>query len=102
MLMYSVTVYVDRDCEEKWRHWMAETHIGDVMATGCFEGARFYRLTEGEGDRAGYRIDYQCADESRYREYAAQYAAALQKDHAERFAGRCRADRAIGALIRGY
>ena len=36
MYIYNVTVNVSDDVHIEWLKWMKETHIPDVMKTGCF------------------------------------------------------------------
>jgi len=99
MILYSVTVFVDHEIEPAWRDWMAERHIPDVLASGYFYEARFYKLLESESERAAYRIDYRAENLATYRAYAAEAAPALQEEHHRKFAGRVEAARALAELI---
>jgi hypothetical protein len=44
MLLYNVTVGVDKDIETEWLEWMKEKHIPDVMKTGMFESSKIYKV----------------------------------------------------------
>ncbi len=36
MIIYNVTVNVEKEVEEVWVNWMKETHIPEILATGLF------------------------------------------------------------------
>jgi hypothetical protein len=42
-----------------------------------------------------YVLQYRCASIDEYHRYRDNFAAAMQKDHTDRFAGRCRASRQL-------
>ena len=44
MLLYNVTVSIDKSIKEDWVSWMKKKHIPDVMNTGCFLEARIARV----------------------------------------------------------
>ena len=51
MIIYSVTVSVEKGIHEDWLSWMKETHIPDVMSTGYFTENLITRvLTTAEGE----------------------------------------------------
>ena len=97
MIIYNVTVAIDRDVEHDWLAWMREVHIPDVMATGYFED---YLLSKRIDPASGaavatYDIDYYCASLDRYHAYAKDAAPALQREHTARYEGRFSASRRL-------
>jgi hypothetical protein len=61
MIIYNVTVKIDTAYHEEWLKWMKETHIPDVMRTGCFTENRMLKvLTGDEPDGSTYSIQYTC------------------------------------------
>ncbi len=36
MIIYSVTVVINKDVEDSWLKWMKDKHIKDVLKTGYF------------------------------------------------------------------
>lgn len=86
MIIYNVTVNIDHDAAADWLRWMKEIHIPQVMATGKFNSYRIARLI-GDHDSGGitYAIQYECESMQQYELYQSENAAALQKDHAERY-----------------
>ena len=44
MLLYNMTIAIDRDAEQTWKSWMTEQQIPAVEATGIFSKAMFFRV----------------------------------------------------------
>ncbi|MEM9325956.1 MAG: DUF4286 family protein [Bacteroidota bacterium] len=87
MLVYNVTVNIDPDVEEEWKVWMKDVHIPEVLATNRFNGSKFLKLlTESpEATGATYAIQYFAATIDDVEQYLNHDAAALQKDHTDKF-----------------
>ena len=95
MIIYSVTVTIEPAIEREWLDWMRRTHVPDVLRTGCFTGATIYKMFEATTDEQTYVIQYQCSAMAEYHRYRDDFAAAVQKEHSDRFSGRFRASRQI-------
>jgi hypothetical protein len=48
MIIYNVTIKVDKTIADEWLNWLKDEHIADVTGTGCFTNARYY---EAAGSR---------------------------------------------------
>lgn len=88
MLIYNVTVQVEREIAPEWLHWMREVHIPDVLATGQFLSNEIFRVLDDREDVETYAIQYRCADMAALERYQSEFAAALQADHRRRYEGR--------------
>jgi hypothetical protein len=95
MIIYSVTVTIEAAIESEWLDWMRGIHVPDVLRTDCFAGATIYKLVEPKSDDPTYVIQYRCSAMEEYQGYRDRFAAALQKEHSDRFGGRFRASRQI-------
>src|SRR5947208_9562318 len=95
MIIYSVTVTIETAIEREWLNWMRRVHVPDVLETDCFAGATIYKLVEPRGDEPTYVIQYRCPSMEGYQRYRDDFAAALQKEHSDRFSGCFRASRQI-------
>jgi Domain of unknown function (DUF4286) len=95
MIIYNVTVAVEAAMVREWLDWMRRVHVPDVLRTGCFERATIYKLLEPKSDEPTYVIRYRCPSMEGYQRYRDYFAAALQKEHSDRFSGRFRASRQI-------
>lgn len=80
MIVYNITIKVDWSVSQDWLTWMQETHIPDVLNTGCFDKYQFVRLLQvDETDGPTYAIQYYAASLSKY-DYYLQHYAPLQKE----------------------
>src|ERR1700756_1028187 len=95
MIIYSVTVAIEAGIEAEWLDWMRRVHVPDVLRSGCFAGATIYKQAEPRSDEPTYVIQYECSSMQEYQRYRDNFAAALQKEHTDRFSGRFRAFRQI-------
>lgn len=86
MILYNVTVKLDRDIEEDWLRWMKEVHIPDLMKTGLFLDYRFLHVEDGAADSGNtYAIQYWLNNMEDFHRYQKEYAAELQAAHSRRY-----------------
>ncbi|PSL04284.1 DUF4286 family protein [Cecembia rubra] len=86
MLLYNVTVNIEKDAEKDWVIWMKETHIPDVLATGMFFENRFYKiLHDSEDGSVNYSVQYFSDSMDKILEYQKVYAPKLQQDTKDKF-----------------
>lgn len=79
MLIYNVTVKVDKGIAADWLWWMRNEHIPEIMATGCFTRHQIVQLLE-QDDSEGptYAIQYHSPDQDHYERYIEEFADALR------------------------
>lgn len=87
MILYNVTCHLSESMLDEWLDWMLETHIPEVMATGCFTDYRVMRLLNNAGDDEGVNIaiQYTAGSLADYERYRDQFAPALQQKTRERY-----------------
>ncbi len=95
MITYRVEITIEPEIESEWVEWMKRVHVPDVLRTGCFLECRMLKVLESEGAEPIYVMQYHCRSLDEYQRYRDQFAAALQKEHSDRFAGRFRGSRQI-------
>jgi hypothetical protein len=80
MIIYNVTVKVDKSAESDWLNYM-QKHIQDVLNTGCFTGYRMCRLLDQpELDDPTFTIQYECESKAILNIYLDKHAPALRDD----------------------
>ena len=90
MILYNVTVNVEKGIEENWVKWMKETHIPEILATGLFHDYKMLRLlneTEGEGET--YAIQYFTDGLDKLEQYMTKEAPRLRDEHNRKFQDKC-------------
>jgi hypothetical protein len=81
MLIYNITTMVEPDIAPLWLSWMQESHIPEVMASGCFDSYKLVRLLEtDETQGLTYAVQYHAPDRASYDRYAADFAPGLQRE----------------------
>lgn len=96
MIVYSVTVKPDRDIEAAYVDWLKTEHINEVINTGCFDSANFYKvLAEDEIDGASYNIQYRTTDMTRYFNYINDFAPLMRSKGIEKFGEKFHAFRTV-------
>ncbi|HEY1582911.1 MAG TPA: DUF4286 family protein [Chthoniobacterales bacterium] len=95
MVIYSVEIFIAAAIEAEWLAWMQSVHVPDVIGTGCFSECHIYRIVEPPAGERGYVLRYDCSSLAEYERYRANFAAALQEEHAARFGGRFRGSRQV-------
>jgi hypothetical protein len=95
MIIYSVTITLQREIETEWLDWMKRIHVPDVLRTGCFLSCYAYKVVGGEDSEPTYVLQYYCESLDDYERYRDGFVPALQKEHSEKFAGRFRPSRQI-------
>lgn len=59
MLLYNVTIGIDREIENEWLAWMKTTHIPAILATGKFVDYKMYKILHDEGEPTiSYSVQY--------------------------------------------
>jgi uncharacterized Fe-S radical SAM superfamily protein PflX len=89
MLLYNVTVGVDKDIEEIWLRWMKEKHIPDVMRTGMFAESKIYKILHDQDEgTVSYSVQYFAETIDHVQQYLEVYAPVLVEEHRQKFLNR--------------
>ena len=79
-VLYEVTARVDDALAYDYERYMIETHIPEVVRTGCFVHAQFAQGGEGQ-----YRAAFHAASQADVDRYLGEFAPALRQRMATRF-----------------
>jgi hypothetical protein len=86
MLLYNVTIGIDKDTEEEWLVWMRQKHIPDVMNTGMFIGYKMYKvLHDNEDGTVSYSVQYFAHSIDQVVQYLEVFAPKLVDEHKQKF-----------------
>ena len=59
MLLYNITIGIDREVEGEWLQWMKAEHIPEVMKTNLFYDFKIYKvLQDQDEDNISYSVQY--------------------------------------------
>jgi hypothetical protein len=102
MVIYNVTLSIDAAVSSDWLAWMRQTHIVEIMKTGCFMECRISKVNGEEEGGHTYSVMYLAKDQNDLDRYNTSYAQAMQKSHAELFAGKFAAFRTTLEVIEQF
>jgi len=88
MILYNVTTSLEPAVADEWVAYMRDTHMPEVMATGCFIKNQLCRLLNEEDDGITYASQYYCLGLEELETYQEHFASALRTDMDRRFAGK--------------
>tara|TARA_B100001758_G_C18357794_1_gene583778 strand:- start:723 stop:1031 length:309 start_codon:yes stop_codon:yes gene_type:complete len=81
MIIYNVTISVEKDVAAEWLYWMKEEHIPEVMNSGCFLNAKINKVIALDNKEETYAIAYNCINQMTLDKYNRNHAPALQKKY---------------------
>lgn len=102
MIIYNVTVNVDKSITEEWLSWMQETHIPEVMNTGFFLKSQINRVITQNDTGSTFAIAYTCPSMEALHKYQINFAAELQQQHVARYEDKTVAFRTVMEVIQQY
>jgi hypothetical protein len=86
MLLYNVTIGLDKDMEQEWVQWMKVTHIPDVLKTGMFTSAKMYKVLHDQEDNSvSYSVQYFARSIENVQQYLDVFAHRLREEQRQRF-----------------
>jgi len=100
LIIYNVTIKVDRSIADEWLKWMQNEHIPDVISTGCFNQARILKLMEvDETEGPTYAIQYEAESKSLYNQYIEKFAGTMRARSFEKWGDRFIAFRSVMQIV---
>ena len=89
MLLYNVTVGIDKDSEAEWLQYMRDRHIKAVLDTGLFVSYKLYKVLHDQDDGTiSYSVQYFAKTIEDVHQYLETFAPALIEEHRRKFHNR--------------
>jgi len=89
MLLYNVTVGIDKEIEFEWLAWMKQYYLPAAMQTGAFVEYKIYKvLTHEDEDSVSYSIQYFSDAIEKVVDYLNSDGKILVEEHRSRFKDR--------------
>ena len=102
MIIYNVTVSVEKSIITDWLNWMQQVHIPEVMATGIFSKSQINRVMVQGDSGDTYAIAYTCESMKDLHKYQVKFAPELQKKHVARYGEKAVAFRTLMEVLKEY
>lgn len=102
MIVYNVTISLDKTVENDWIEWMRSVHIPDVLKSECFIECRLMRVHGEEEGGVTYACQYVAKSADDFAVYEQLFAPRLQHEHAARYQGKFAAFRTNLSIIEEF
>ena len=102
MIVYNVTVSVDKNITSDWLAWMKDEHIPEVMACRIFTKAQINKVITNSDSNNTFAIAYTCATMDKLHRYQMEFSAKLQEKHVARYGDKAVAFRTIMQVIEEF
>lgn len=100
MIIYNVTIKVDREIRDEWLHWLKNEHIPDMISTGCFTHAVILHLIEADDhEGATYAIQYHTESQALYDRYIEKFSDSMRKKGTGKWGDRFIAFRTVMEVV---
>ena len=100
MIIYNVTIKVERESAAEWVKWMQEEHMPEVIATGCFDASRLsHLLDQDEQEGVTYVAQYFCDNIEQYHKYIDEHAMGLREKGLKAFGAKFAAFRTVMEVL---
>ena len=101
MIIYNVTINVDKSVKDEWLVWIKE-HIPQVLATGKFKEAKLTKVLVEDPEADTYSVQYRAHSKEALKAYYEEDAERLRRDGLKRFADKVLAFRTELEVIDEY
>jgi len=96
MVLYNVTIKIDKTVADEWVQWMKHEHMPELMQTGLFVDSKLFRLLDVEDDDGvTYAAQYFCKNLEDYNSYIDNHAMVMREKGFARFGNKFVAFRTI-------
>jgi hypothetical protein len=86
MIIYNVTVKVDKNISTEWLEWMKDIHIPAILETKCFTGYKLVQVLElDDSDGPTYAVQYFAETIDKYKNYICLHADEMRKQATDKW-----------------
>ena len=86
MILYNVTIGIDKEIEIEWVRWMKSEHIPEILATGIFIQHKFYKVLSHDDEYSvSYCIQYFTESIDQFNRYIKEFAPEFVEKHRIKF-----------------
>lgn len=80
MIIYNITIKVEKQIADDWLQWMLNEHINDIMQTKCFVDFKLVRLLDvDDSEGPTYAVQYYAESKSDYNRYIQLHSSEMRK-----------------------
>ena len=100
MIIYNVTIKVDKSIAEEWMAWLRDEHIPEVTGTRCFTSANILKLLDiDESEGPTFAIQYMAESKALYNRYIELFAGTMRQKSFEKWGDKFIAFRSVMQVV---
>ncbi len=100
MIIYNVTIKVDKSIADAWLNWLKEEHIPEVTGTGCFSNASILQLLDvDETEGPTFAVQYAAESKAQYNRYIELFAGTMRQKSFEKWGDKFIAFRSVMQVV---
>ena len=89
MLLYNITIGIDKEIEAEWLQWMKDQYIPVIMQTGMFVDWKIYKVLHDQDDSSvSYSVQYFSETIEKVVQFVEQIEPELNKQHQKKYKDR--------------
>lgn len=89
MLLYNITIGIDKEIEAEWLLWMKEQYIPVIMQTGMFVDWKIYKVLHDQDENSvSYSVQYFSESIEKVVQFVEQIEPELNKEHQKKYKDR--------------
>ena len=100
MIVYNVTIKIEKDVADDWLRWLLEEHIPAIINTGCFTDSRVLKLLEtDESEGLTFAIQYYADSPENYNDYIENFAGNMRQQSFDKWGNKFIAFRSLMEVV---
>ena len=100
MIVYNISIKINRAIEDEWVNWQKQEHIPDIMASGQFSDYRFFKLLEEENDEGPtYIVQFFATSIENYNHYIIHIAPRVRQKAFDKWGSQFVAFRSVMKVV---
>lgn len=100
MVIYNITIKVDKDIAKEWLHWMVHEHSPEILATACFNSFTILQVLDiDDAEGPTYAVQYRAENKEDYERYIKEHATALRQKSFDKWGNKFIAFRTLMRVV---
>jgi hypothetical protein len=101
MIIYNITIKVEKQIAQAWLQWAEVVHIREIMKTGCFTSYRIVRLLEiDDSEGPTFALQFEAESKADYNRYIELHANLIRQHSFERWGEQFIAFRSLMEVVK--
>jgi len=101
MIIYNITMKLEKQIAEDWLQWMLSEHINDILETKCFVDFKLVRLLDvDDSEGPTYAVQYFAESKSDFNRYIQLHSSEMRKRSFDKWGDKFVAFRSVMQVVK--